>query len=89
MDLSPVLVWTIAALVAIATPVLGYFSPFGQLRRRMVSELQADVTLLRGQVKELREEVASLTKQVRDCEDSRARLERENYRLYRELDAKP
>ena len=63
-DISPVVVWTIAAVVGLLTPVMGYFSPFGRIRRGMVSDLQNEIVELRSRVGELRGVVASLTRKV-------------------------
>ena len=81
-------VWVVAAFIAIATPLLGYFSPFGRTRRGMVDGLQKEVEVLTRRVDALRADVAALTEKLDDSERARSRLERENYRLYRELDAR-
>jgi chromosome segregation ATPase len=86
VDLSPLVIWTIAGIVALSTPIMGYLSPFGRARRGMVKELQDEIKELRDRVDGLRAEVTQLSQELRECETARVRLERENYRLYRELD---
>ena len=83
---SALLIWLVAAFVAIATPLLGYFSPFGRTRRGMVAQLQAEIEVLAKKVANLEVDVEKLTVKLTDSERERGRLERENYRLYRELD---
>jgi len=95
-DLSPLLIWSIAGLVGLATPAIGFFSPFGRARRSMVADLQREIDGLTRQVKNLRDEATDLTEKLQqsqtnllESERERGRLQRENYRLYRELDGRP
>ena len=83
---EPVVIWLVAAFIAIATPLLGYFSPFGRTRRNMVAELQQELIDMRSRVDRLKQEVDRVSDRLEDCEQERARLERENHRLYRQLD---
>ena len=87
-EIEPLLVWTIAGAVALLTPILGYFSPFGRVRRQMVADLQGEIDDLTRKLDGLKTEVGALTEKIQDCELERGRLERENYRLYRELDGR-
>ena len=79
-------VWIIAAAVALLTPLLGYFSPFGRARRSMVADLRIEIDELRKKINELTIEIKVVQKLAEECEMARGRLERENYRLYRQLD---
>jgi len=85
---STLLPWLVAALIGIGTPLLGYFSPFGRVRRALVADLQKEVDVLTQKVERLNEEMRRLEVKQEECERDRARLERENYRLYRELDGR-
>lgn len=81
-----ILIWLVAAFAGIATPLLGYLSPFGRLRRSMVDDLQKQVDVLTKRVDQLMAEVKTLNEKLAASDLERTRLERDNYRLYRELD---
>ncbi len=81
-------VWVIAGAVALLTPLLGYFSPFGRARRSMVADLRSEIEDLRKKLNDLSVEIKVVQRLAEECEMARGRLERENYRLYRQLDTK-
>lgn len=84
------LVWigglTFGLVGTFATAWIGYLSPFGRTRRGMVEAMQKELDLLNAKVLRLEGDMSRMSAKLELCETERGRLERENYRLYRQLD---